>query len=197
MERLNQTSGLIVRQQKEWGEILTGFETRNRYEVMDSEGNPLFSAGEESGVLVRMFLKGHRPFTIHIVDAGGGEVLAVQRHFRFYFHQVTVRTADGRLLGKVRREFKMIGRRYTVLDGDDREVFALVGPLFHPWTFQIMDGERELGKITKKWSGMLKEGFTDADNFGVLYPADWPSDLKALFLGAVFLIDFVHFETSK
>lgn len=50
------------------------------------------------------------------------------------------------------------------------------------------------GKITKKWSGLLKEGFTDADNFGVTFPNDWPNEQKALFLGAVFLIDFVHFE---
>ncbi len=42
----------------------------------------------------------------------------------------------------------------------------------------------------------MKEGFTDADNFGVMFPADWDIKLKALFLGAVFLIDFVHFENK-
>ena len=40
----------------------------------------------------------------------------------------------------------------------------------------------------------MKEGFTDADNFGVEFPNEWDIRLKALFLGAVFLIDFVHFE---
>jgi len=40
----------------------------------------------------------------------------------------------------------------------------------------------------------MKEGFTDADSFGVTFPADWDVELKALLLGAVFLIDFVHFE---
>ena len=40
------------------------------------------------------------------------------------------------------------------------------------------------------------EGFTDADNFGVMFPAEWDVRLKALFLGAVFLIDFVHFENK-
>ena len=42
----------------------------------------------------------------------------------------------------------------------------------------------------------MKEGFTDADNFGVMFPAEWDVELKALFLGAVFLIDFVHFENK-
>ena len=31
MERLASTDNLIVRQKKEWGEILTDFETKNRY----------------------------------------------------------------------------------------------------------------------------------------------------------------------
>ena len=29
------------------------------------------------------------------------------------------------------------------------------------------DGSQEVGKISKKWSGLAKEYFTDADNFGV------------------------------
>ena len=40
------------------------------------------------------------------------------------------------------------------------------------------------------------EGFTDADNFGVSFPAEWDKNVKALFLSAVFLIDFVHFENT-
>ena len=44
---------------------------------------------------------------------------------------------------------------------------------------------------------LLKEAFTDADNFGVIYQAGIDVQSKALLLGAVFLIDFVHFETKK
>jgi len=51
--------------------------------------------------------------------------------------------------------------------------------------------------ILKKWTGLLKEGFTDADNFGVNFPSDWPVELKTLALGAVLLIDFVHFENKS
>ena len=36
-------------------------------------------------------------------------------------------------------------------------------------TMQILsaDGTQEVGKITKQWSGLAKEFFTDADNFGI------------------------------
>ena len=36
----------------------------------------------------------------------------------------------------------------------------------------------------------------DTDRFGVVFPAEWNVKLKALFIGAVFLIDFVHFESK-
>ena len=29
------------------------------------------------------------------------------------------------------------------------------------------DGSQSVGKITKQWSGLAKEYFTDADNFGI------------------------------
>ena len=43
----------------------------------------------------------------------------------------------------------------------------------------------------------LKESFTDADNFGVAFPANIDVNHKAILLGAVFLIDFVHFESKQ
>ena len=57
-----------------------------------------------------------------------------------------------------------------------------------------MSGGQEVGKITKKWSGGMKEVFTDADNFAVQFPSGATEAQKAALLGAVFLIDFVHFE---
>ena len=39
-----------------------------------------------------------------------------------------------------------------------------------------------------------EEAFTSADNFGVTFPAEMDVTRKGLLLGAVFLIDFVHFE---
>ena len=88
----------------------------------------------------------------------------------------------------------MLRRIYSVFNTSGHEVFQLYGPLLHPWTFEIRNTGVEYGKITKKWSGLLTEGFTDADNFAVTFPADWAEPMKAVFLGAVFLIDFVHFE---
>jgi len=197
VERLSSISGLVVSQQKEWGEILTGFETKNRYAISDVSGSRLYLAAEEAGsTLLRWFLKALRPFTIAVLTENGQVILRVIRPFRFYFHRADVVDSQGQTIGVIERRFSVLRRIYSVLDSSGEEVFQLFGPILHPWTFQIKNDGIEYGKISKKWSGLLKEGFTDADNFGVMFPAEWDVKLKALFLGAVFLIDFVHFENK-
>ena len=152
MDKLTPLDGLFVSQKKEWGEILTGFEQKNKYAIIDPSGNQLYFAAEDGGSIIgRLFLKALRPF-------------------------------------------QMI---YSVRDPHGKEIFKLFGPFFKPWTFKIMQNENEVGVITKKWSGFLKEGFTDADNFGMSFPREWSKEIKALFLGAIFLIDFVHFENRN
>lgn len=197
MERLSSISSLVVSQQKEWGEILTGFETKNRYTISDMSGRRLYLAAEKAGsTLLRWFLKALRPFTIAVLTEDGQVVLQVMRPFRFYFHRAEVVDSQGQSLGVIKRRFSILRRIYSVFNSSGEEVYQLFGPILHPWTFQIRNDEGEYGKITKKWSGLLKEGFTDADNFGMMLPAAWDVKLKSLFLGAVFLIDFVHFENK-
>jgi uncharacterized protein YxjI len=200
LQNLAAASALMVKQQKEWGEILTGFETKNKYEVADHWGNPMFQAEEEGGsfatIMTRFLLTALRPFTMHIFSTDGKGLLLLKRPFRFYFHELEVCKANGAPLGTVKRRFSILRRRYSVLDRHGNEIYQLFGPILHPWTFQIKKGNEELGKITKKWSGLLKESVTDADNFGINFPKGIELGKKAILLGAVFLIDFVHFENK-
>jgi len=197
MRRLQSVSGLAVSQQKEWGEILTGFEGINKYVVSDEHGTDLFYALEERGsVLARLFLKAYRPFAIDVLSRDGENLLRIERPFRFYFHTAQVFDGSGKLLGTLQRHFSVLRRVYSVLSADGVKLFDLFAPLLHPWTFSILEGGRQRGMIQKKWTGLAKETFTDADNFGVTFPSDWPVEQKTLALGAVFLIDFVHFENK-
>ena len=197
MQSLVAIKGLVICQKKEWGEILTDFETKNRYVVLEPSGRELYLAVEEGGsMFLRFFLKALRPFEINMRRLDNQPVLRLKRPFRFYFHELVVYGQDGALLGSIKRRFSLLRRIYSVIGPHGRQILQLFGPILHPWTFEIRDEIREYGKITKKWSGLLKEGFTDADNFAVTFPAQWPIEQKAVLLGAVFLIDFVHFENA-
>lgn len=50
-----------------------------------------------------------------------------------------------------------------------------------------------MGKISKQWSGLVREMFTDADFFGITFPMDLDVRMKSVMVGAVFLIVSVVF----
>lgn len=45
-----------------------------------------------------------------------------------------------------------------------------------------------VGRISKQWTGLIKESLTDTDNFGINFPMDLDVRMKAVLLGACFLI---------
>lgn len=198
MERLATANGLVVRQKKEWREALTRIEHRSQYAVSDPAGGDLYVAVEEGGsTLARLFLGNVRPFTMRLCRPDGKAVLRFEQPFRCWFRELRVfDEVHQRTLGTVRRQWSWIRRIYSVREAGGTEMYRLLGPLRHPWTFEIHQGERVAGRIVKKWGGLAREAFTEADDFGITFPAGCAPGMKAVLLGAVFLIDFAHFEQS-
>jgi len=203
LEKLQQLSSLVVSQKVELFEALVDFyETRNKYTVLDGAGRMLFLAIEQPSAKGmgewgrRQLLKSRRPFNMLVMTEDAQTAIRIVRPFRLYYQRVDIFDAKGRRLGAVEKQFSLLRRIYSVYDVSGREKYRLFGPLLKPWTFKIRDNSREYGEIVKKWSGLTKEAWTDADNFGIQFPAQWDIKLKAVFLGAVFLIDYVHFEDN-
>ena len=74
------------------------------------------------------------------------------------------------------------------------EIFS---PMFRIWTFKLMFEGEEVGRISKKWGGVLKEMLTDADSFGMECDEHVPVEIRRLLLVAIFLIDFTCFENNN
>ena len=195
MQELQNLDTLVVKQQKEWAEVITGFETKNRYAVMDTSGQELYWAAEESSFVFRNFLSSYRPFTIHVDSKTGGQGVKFKKKFAFYYHTMEVLDSNEALLGTIKRKFTWFSKEYAVFDSSGRQVYTVHGPFFRPWTFKIPD-ERgtEVGRIAKKWSGLGTEFFTDADNFHVTFPSGASPELRGILFGALFMIDMMHFE---
>jgi uncharacterized protein YxjI len=195
---------LSVRQRKRWMEILTSFDARNSYAVYDQDGNPVLNVEEQGkgfgNFLKRVFLGTFRPFTSHVEDLGRQQtVITLRRPFRFYFHRLEVRDTDGTPIGAIRRRWTWFRRKYTVEGPGGEEVATLFGPFWRPWTFKILmpGSTEEVGLIQKKWSGLAKEMFTQADNFWIEFERVTDPKLRALFFSATVLIDVVHFEKKN
>lgn len=58
---------------------LIGFESNNKYEVRNAMGQNVFYAVEENDCLSRQCCGPLRPFTIHILDNFGQEVITITR----------------------------------------------------------------------------------------------------------------------
>lgn len=56
--------------------------------------------------------------------------------------------------------------------------------------FQILsiDKTTEVGLIAKHWSGFTREAFTEDNNFGITFPMNLDVRMKAVMIGACFLI---------
>jgi uncharacterized protein YxjI len=192
---------LTVRQRKRWMEILLSFEFKNSYDVYDDNQEAVLNAREVgAGPLEffrRVFMGPLRPFEMEVADISSGQVLLrIKRSFRFFFHRIDVRTGSGVLLGAVQRRWSWLRRIYVIEDAQGAEVAELFGPILKPWTFEIRTGGVAKGAIRKKWSGLGKEMFTDADNFGVDLE-QVPPQVRALAFAATVLVDVVHFERAK
>jgi len=194
-------SRLSVRQRKRWLEILTSLDAKNVYVVYDESGSPVFEVKEQGSgigsIFKRIFMGAYRPFTSHVQDLSGQQhVMVIQRPFRFIFHRIDVHDAQGTKIGAIQRRWTWFRRKYDVEGPDGAVIAHLFGPILRPWTFEVqLPGSAvEMGVVQKKWSGLLKEAFTEADNFWVEMDRIPDPQLRALLFAATVLIDIVHFE---
>ncbi|KAK8782092.1 hypothetical protein V5799_016570 [Amblyomma americanum] len=94
---------------------------------------------------------------------------------------------------------------FSIYDSRKQNVLNIAGPFCTTSMPCKCDVEFEVkstngvvvGKITKQFSGALKELFTDADVFGVTFPLDMDVRMKAALIAAAMLIDFLFFEEGK
>ena len=195
--KLTQHSELMIRQRVEKLEAVTGLETANRYTVMTAQGDELLHAQEESGTFSRMLLKRHRPLTLRVTDVDKNEVLVASRRFFWLLSHLHVSDPSGREIGTLRRRISFPARKLTIEGQGGMQIAEIRGPMLKPKTFTVYQQEREVARITKQWSGMMKEAFTDADTFKLeLTNSGMDEEFALLMLGSAFAIDLDFFESD-
>lgn len=192
---------LSLRQRKEWVEILIDFETRNQYAVRGAGGEELGTLAEQGGglgrVLARWLLRSHRPLEAALCDRAGALLLRFSRPFFLLFSDLHVTDAEGRRVGSVHRRFGILNRRYDLRDAFGRTFARVRSPLWRIWTFFVEAEDGRRATIGKRWGGLLREVFADADTFGVDFSqASFAPDERAVIFAAAVSIDFDFFENN-
>ena len=210
LEYLATLDQVLVKQKVELLEAFTGCETKNRYKILDPQGRQIFYAKEDTDCCTRQCCSNSHPFDMKLTDGNQQEVIHFERPlacssccFPCCLQAISVQSPPGSVVGSVEQNWSIWIPKYNIKDETGQTVYYIEGP----WCtrscccgnvdFKIYEGDddsKEVGRISKQWSGLAKEYFTDADNFGIVFPAGANAKMKATLLGACMLIDFMFFE---
>ncbi|KAK2171785.1 hypothetical protein NP493_1028g00030 [Ridgeia piscesae] len=210
LEYLSVVDQLVIQQQVELLEVFSGWETANKYAVKNVYGQQMYFAAEESNFCIKQCCGPQRPFEIHIMDYMNREVMRMVRPFKCTGcanwsplfpccrMSLEVQAPVGTTVGYFQQDCSCIAPRFSITDAQDQVQCIIKGPLCicespcfpfdQEFTVYSADGQTPLGKIAKKFSGIIKEMLTTADNFTVSFPIKMDTKIKATLLGAVFLI---------
>ncbi|TKS81518.1 Phospholipid scramblase 2 [Collichthys lucidus] len=211
LEYLTQIDQILVHQSVNILEIFTGWEMSNVYTVKDRMGQKVFVAIEEDNILSMQACGPARPFTIHLYDNMGKEVLTLTRPLRCTsccfpccLQELEVQSPPGTPIGYVVQNWHPILPMFTILNEWRNPQLKIKGPFCNcqcipDVTFEVksLDEHSVVGHISRQWSGIIQEVLTDANNFGISFPMDLDVKIKAVMVGACFLIDFMFFEKNK
>ena len=196
---LLQANQLIVVQKRELAELF-GFETRNKYEIYNESKQLVGYCAEQQKGLLGFFLRqllGHwRSFDLHFYDTNRKEVLYAKHPFRFIFQELHVFNSDHKLIGFAKERFGILTKKFDVFNDNSQRIFLMRSGFFRFWTFPLKDvNGTERALIQKKWSGMLKEIFFDADNFVVTFKdPTLTQNERLLILALSVFTDLQYFE---
>jgi len=195
--------------------------------TMENKEDDILYAIEETNCCLRFFCGRFRPFdmNLHETNRDGPVVARYYRPFRCAhgackcccYQEMETRDSEGRPAGSTVETCYFCVPQYNVQRADGSVEYKLSQPtccggtcvnccaegfcncripfyIFHP------DDETNAepkGKIVKVWSGLVNELFTDADRFECAFPGEAGGESKARLVGALLLVNHLHFEYSE
>ena len=173
------------------------------YDLLDAETGATIGIAQEriSGLVKTLrLLLGKRllPTTVVIAEhEGGAPLITLSRGPTFLRALVKVTDRAGKQIGVLRSKLFSFGGGFFVLNASGETVGEVKGNLVG-WNFQFLTGGRKVGTIAKKWAGLGKELFTNADTYVVaIEDPKATASLTALILASGIAIDTVFKEQQK
>ncbi len=192
---------LHVQQVLEGFEVVLGWETRNKYRILDENKQPVAYAAEQEksflSSLMRQFFGHWRSFKVTIFNQQRQPEYYLNFPFRWFFKTLYVSDASGKPIGKLQQRFALFRKKFDVYDQHEQLIAKINSSFFKFWTFEFYQNNRKIGSIQKKWSGALFELFTDKDNFVVTFDdLNMSVETKALIMSTCLMVDIIYFENN-
>jgi uncharacterized protein YxjI len=171
-------------------------ELSNQYVIRDAQGEDIGYMQQEGQSKLRKVLRFATDvdqFLTHrlaLYDTGGNKLLQLVRPAKIFKSKFSVEDGSGNSIGTIvqRNVFGKIG--FELLNPEGRELGRIQAENWRAWDFAIVDNDgKEIGRIDKKFVGVLKAVFTPADNYIVDIDPTLQGDLRLLTIAAAIAVD--------
>lgn len=178
------------------------FKFENAYNVYDESGDHIGAITQRlttSEKLLRLLLdKRMMPFKLVVQGLNGKELATIQRGWTFWMSKIEVLDADNKVIGYVKQKFKFFKPEFQILSSSEQLIGIITGD-WKAWNFDIKDAsQKQIGSISKKWAGAVKEIFTSADKYNVSIDPAFSSSIehKQALVSCAITIDMVLKESK-
>ena len=170
------------------------FSSRQAYDILDDAGKVIGTAQQKTGALAKLVgaVTGDPSTAIEFREKPDDSLVFTVRRSGLFFKKVQVLEADGTVLGTYKAKRFSLSGGFHVYDKTGKHIAEIRGKMLKSeYTFFSPDGKTEMGKVSKKWGGAMRELFTSADTYGVQIAPEFEDDpkTKMLILGAAVAID--------
>ncbi|HEY1190249.1 MAG TPA: phospholipid scramblase-related protein [Gemmata sp.] len=178
----------VVKQQAKF------FSSRASFDILDETGKQVGTAEQSTTMMAKLvgMVLGPPATTIEFREKPDNALVFAVRRRGLLFKKVEVVDAQGAVIGLYKAKRFSLAGGFHVYDGAGKHVAEIRGKLMKAdYTFFQPDGKTEMGKVSKKWAGAMKELFTSADTYAVQIEPAFAEDpkVKMLILGAAVAID--------
>jgi hypothetical protein len=203
---------LIVKQEIHALDVMTNVTTNTKYDIVNSLGQQVYRAEEESGWCARQCCSACRGWDITIKDNMDNPIIKLSRPCKCCgccfpcccMQEMIIECPFGVEIGKIEEKWTFIRPNLSIYSEMEEHIFSLKGPacpgaMWHAASgdvhFKIEDSTgHHVGNVSKQWGGVIQEMFTSTNNFNVKFPIDMPVKQKAILLSSAFLLNFMYFQ---
>ncbi|CAF1070193.1 unnamed protein product [Rotaria sordida] len=219
LQYLAQLDTLMAIQEPSVMQTITGLSSAQRFHILNQQGQLVFYAVEnESDTCHRWCCGANRAFVIHVFDQMNQEIIRISREFKCCVgccwcasgsccaHEAFIESPPGVHIGTVRQTRSFWRGHLSLTDAGGNEHLRVIGPCCicqgvfcccceNKFTIYGAEnnGDGELGAIYKEYAGFVNQAFTGAEKYTIKFPASLPIQMKAVALGALFLVNFMYF----
>jgi uncharacterized protein YxjI len=173
----------------------------NSYQIYNDNGENIGTIKQKLSVgqkILRLLInKEMLPFLLEIKNADDQLEASISRGWTFFMSKIIIKNAQGDIIGTIKQKFKLFKPTFKIFNSSE-ELIAEINGDWKAWNFSITDASNnQIGSISKKWGGALKEIFTSADKYNVNIDNNYSNvENKIAILSGAITIDMVLKESQ-